>query len=299
MSNFNELEAYRQMYRIRKVEEAIIERYPAGQMKTPVHLSVGQEAAAVGTMMALPEGSLVYASHRSHAPYLAKGGSLDAMVAELYGKPDGCTGGYGGSMYLTDPRCGFMGSFAVVGDCVSVAVGAALALQRQKSQAVAVAYFGDSVPETGQFWEALNLAALWKLPILFVMEDNGYATQTALKYRQGSKFPSKPFREKVLDRYADGCEAVFRTVNSSLAIERPAFVSIFTYRYKAHVGMEDDWDMGYRSLEDEGQWHMDRDPVDLLGAKIEGEHGQHAMKKIWSAVNTEVREAFEKVGDRS
>jgi|TARA_Y100000310_G_scaffold128146_2_gene127313 pyruvate dehydrogenase E1 component alpha subunit len=304
MTEFDALEAYRRMYLIRKTEETIINEYPKSKMQTPVHLSIGQEAAAVGVMMALPEGSQVYASHRSHAPYLAMGGDLDALVGELHGAAHGSTGGFGGSMYLADPKVGFMGSFAVVGDCVSVAMGAAMASKMSGRNNTVVAYFGDSVLETGQFWEAINAAVLWELPILFICENNGYATQTPIWERQpvlngftgeiemlsdrvDGLFRSAP----VTDRGRWGVQSVFDTTRRMS--HTPTMIEIETYRYYAHVGMEDDREWGYRSGEEIDEARAG-DCLTLLGEQLAAEHGEHAMKKIWSSVNTQVREAFEK-----
>ena len=183
--DFDYFEAYRLMYLIRCTEETIIERYHRDQlMRCPTHLSIGQESATVGAMMALNLNDHVYSCHRSHAHYLAKGGDLNAMISELHGKATGCAGGWGGSMHLCDESVGFMGATPVVGDGISMAVGSALAFKLDGSSNVAVTYFGDSAVETGQFWEAANFSALHKLPVLFICENNGYATATPISERQ-------------------------------------------------------------------------------------------------------------------
>ena len=149
MQSLDLLEAYRRMYLIRHVEEEIVRHYPEGKMRTPVHLSIGQESAAVGVMMALQPDDHVYSTHRCHAHYLAKGGDLDAMIAEFYGKATGCAGGWGGSMHLIDEKVGFMGTSAIVGSSIALAVGSALAFKLSGSGQVAVAFFGDAALETG------------------------------------------------------------------------------------------------------------------------------------------------------
>ena len=166
--NFDYEQAYRLMYLIRCTEEGIIERYQElEKMRGPTHLSIGQESAAVGTMMALDPNDHIYSTHRSHAHYLAKGGDLDAMIAELHGKATGCTGGWGGSMHLVDESAGMMGAMPVVGDYVSMAIGSAIAFKLDGTDRVAVAFFGDSAVETGQFWEAANYGAA--LAVLIVI----------------------------------------------------------------------------------------------------------------------------------
>jgi len=269
-STFDPILAYRQMYYIRCVEDAIAHEYPQGEMRCPVHFSQGQEAAAVGTMMALRPTDHVFASHRSHAPYLAKGGSLDALLAELYGLGSGCTGGWGGSMYLSDPDAGFIGSYGIVGSCVAVATGAALGFKLSGSDQVAVAYFGDATLETGQFWESLNFAALHQLPILYICENNRYASQTPLHQRQ----PSVSMGERVRPWTAwDGCvpdsdvEAVWVEASWCRA-HLPAFLEIQTYRFRGHVGPGYDWHMGYRSRE-EVKAAMANDPLVRLREQLD------------------------------
>ena len=164
---------YQQMLRIRLVEEEIAKRYSEQKMRCPTHLSIGQEAVAVGVSSALTVEDKVYSSHRAHAHYLAKGGSVDKLIAELYGKQTGCTGGRGGSMHLCDLDAGFMASTAIVANSIPLAVGHALHLQTQNVEAISVAYFGDGATEEGAFYESLNFAVLKSLPVLFVCEKKG------------------------------------------------------------------------------------------------------------------------------
>ncbi len=291
---FDALDAYRRMYLIRKTEERIAAEYPKGRMRLPVHFSFGQEAAAVGVMMALQEGDHVFASHRSHHPYLGMGGSVTKMVAELYGRREGSsTGGVGGSMYLTDPECGFMGSFAIVGDCISVATGAALAFKQAQSSQVAVAYFGDAAVETGQFWESLNFAATHKLPILYVCENNGYATQTPIEQRQPQT--TMPSRVRPFMPARTVFDYQVAVVHDAAAMMRrlllPAFLEIETSRYREHVGPNYDHELGYRSRE-EVEAAEARDPLKALEAQFD----QHRdLKPVWTSVNEQVREAFDAV----
>lgn len=193
------LRAYQAAYRIRAVEEGISRRYhpdpsdhSRSPMRCPVHLSVGQECISVGVAMALedagygtPDKRHVWLSHRSHAPYLAFGGSLDKMLGELYGKATGCSGGRAGSMHLHDEAAGVMGGSPIVGSAVSLATGSAWAAKLDGADRITVVFCGDAVPETGQFWESLNFASLHRLRILYVIEDNAIATATPKDVRNG------------------------------------------------------------------------------------------------------------------
>ena len=178
------LELLRSMTRIRMVEEEIAKRYPEQQMRCPVHLSIGQEAAAVGVCAALQPTDWAFSGHRNHAHYLAKGGNLKAMLAEIYGKATGCCGGKGGSMHLTDQASGFIGATPIVGSTVPIAVGAALTAQREGKGRVVVVFLGDGAMEAGVVHESLNFAALKKLPILFACENNLYSVYSPLDVRQ-------------------------------------------------------------------------------------------------------------------
>src|SRR5947208_9656478 len=176
---------YRSLYRIRRLEEEVARVYPSDRIKSPVHLSIGQEAVSVGVCEALKPQDVVFGTYRGHALYLAKGGDLRAMVAELYGKATGCTKGEGGSMRLIGTAAGVMGTSAVVGTTIANAAGYAYALKARKSDAVVVSFFGDGATEEGVFAETLNFAVLKQLPILFVCENNGYAIHTHQSRRQG------------------------------------------------------------------------------------------------------------------
>ena len=175
---------YRALYRIRRVEEEIAAIYPTDKIKSPVHLSIGQEAVSVGICEALGRDDVVFGTYRSHALYLAKGGDLPKMIAELYGKLDGCAKGKGGSMHLIDVAARVMGASAVVGTTIPQAVGFAYALKLQRKDSVVVSVFGDGAVDEGVFHESLNFAALKSLPIIFVCENNLYAIHTHQLQRQ-------------------------------------------------------------------------------------------------------------------
>lgn len=266
----NSLEAYRWMFLIRHVEEAIAERYSREEkMRCPTHLSIGQEAAAVGVTLALRPDDHVYSTHRCHAHYLAKGGDVDAMIAELYGKATGCSGGWGGSMHLVDESVGFMGTSAIVGSSIAIAIGSATAFKLDGSGRAAVAFVGDAGPETGVFWESVNFAALNKLPILMVCENNRYSTATPLAQRQ----PQNP----ITGRVAGFGLPVYRCEDTNVTdvyeqaaqarAKLPAFMEISTYRYLEHVGPNYDWNLGYRTRE-EVEGVMVKDPVKLFRQRL-------------------------------
>src|SRR3984893_17043188 len=176
---------YRSLLRIRRLEEEIVRVYRSDCIKSPVHLSIGQEAVSVGVCAALEARDVVFGTYRGHALYLAKGGDLQRMIAELYGKATGCTKGKGGSMHLIATEKGVMGTSAVVGTTIANAVGYAYALRYRRKQSIVVSFFGDGATEEGVFAESLNFAVLKRLPILFVCENNQYAIHTHQSRRQG------------------------------------------------------------------------------------------------------------------
>jgi len=288
--SFDYEQAYRLMYRIRRTEEEIVERYHRDQqMRCPTHLSIGQEGAAVGVIMALNPEDQMYTYHRSHAHYLAKGGDLPAMIAELHGKATGCTRGWGGSMHLGDTAVNFQEACTAVGDCVSLGVGAAMAFKYDGSGRIAVVCSGDATVETGQFWEGVNFAAVHRLPIMFICENNLYSTATPIYERQ----PDSPIHERVKSFMwskqvdDDDIEAVWEAAKECRS-ERPAFLEIGTYRYLEHVGPNYDWDLGYRS-EEEVRAHMARDPLPVVRGKID----ESAALKIESDIQDDVLAAFD------
>src|SRR5438552_2099842 len=177
---------YRSLYRIRRLEEEVARVYPTDKIKSPVHLSIGQEAVAVGVCAALAPDDVVFGTYRGHALYPAKGGDMKSMVAELYGKATGCTRGKGGSMHLISTEAGMMGASAVVGTTVANALGYAYAVRVRQTGQLVASFFGDGATEEGVFAESLNFAALKRLPLLFVCENNRYAIHTHQSRRQGA-----------------------------------------------------------------------------------------------------------------
>src|SRR5919108_780042 len=235
---------YRSLYRIRRVEEEIAAVYPTDKIKSPVHLSIGQEAVSVGVCEALRHDDVVFGTYRSHALYLAKGGDLKRMIAELYGKVTGCAKGKGGSMHLLDAARGVMGASAVVGTTIPQAVGYAYALKLQRKDSVVVSFFGDGGVDEGAFHESLNFAALKSLPVIFVCENNSYAIHTHQSRRH--KFANICERARVYGIPAEqiGNNDVLRIherVSEAVLKLRsgkpgPFFFECLTHRLKEHVG---------------------------------------------------------------
>ncbi len=264
---------YVQMTRIRRAEEAIVARYPEQEIRCPTHLSIGQEAVAVGVCQALREQDVVLSGHRCHAHYLAKGGSLRRMFAELYGKATGCCGGKGGSMHLASPETGMLGASAIVAGTVPIAVGAALAAALRGSDDVSVAFFGDAGIEQGVTHESLAFAALRRLPVVFVCENNLYATLTPLSKRQVSAdvWP-RAVAHGLPGVSVDGndvlavYEAAAHAVARARAGDGPTFIEAKTYRWREHVGPNFDVELGYRTQAELDAW-MARDPL-LRHARI-------------------------------
>jgi pyruvate dehydrogenase E1 component alpha subunit len=253
--------------RIRLVEERVIALYPSDKIQSPVHLSIGQEAIAVGTCAALAPQDLVFGTYRGHAFYLAKGGDLGAMLAELYGKATGCGGGKAGSMHLAAPEVGFMGSSAVVASTVPHAVGAALAARRRGLDQLAVAVFGDGATEQGCYHESLNFAALHRLPVLFLCENNGLAVHSHRSARQAYEVVT---HARGYGIQAVACEEgwdfmrVRAVVAEAAATIRggagPVLVECRTERYMEHVGIGEDYEAGYRSRAAAERWKA-HDPL--------------------------------------
>lgn len=285
---------YRSLYRIRRVEEEVARAYPTDKIKSPVHLSIGQEAVSVGVCDALRTDDIVFGTYRGHAMYLAKGGDLNAMVAELFGKATGCTRGKGGSMHLIDPEAGVMGTSAVVGTSIANAAGYAYALQLRKSDAVVACFFGDGATEEGVFAETLNFAALKKLPVLFVCENNGYAIHTHQSRRQGRPdIRAKAEAYGVEAERLDGNDVLGLVERARAAVaklragEGPMFFEVTTYRWREHVGPGSDYQLGFRTEAERDPW-VAADAVRRLAEQLP----VRARAAIESSVEAEVAEAF-------
>ena len=287
---------YRSLYRIRRVEEEIAQIYPTDKIKSPVHLSIGQEAVSVGVCEALRGNDIVFGTYRGHALYLAKGGNLKAMIAELYGKVTGCAKGKGGSMHLIDTNAGVMGTSAVVGTTIPQAVGYAYALKLQRRDSVVASFFGDGAVDEGVFHESMNFAVLKQAPVLFICENNLYAIHSHQLDRQ----PMSNICERVrsygmpAERIEDNdILKIYERVKQSVHEIRsgksgPIFFECMTYRWKEHVGPNEDFDAGYRLRSDAEPW-IEKDPLRRLAGLLDSS----ARRKIEAEVETQISEAFE------
>jgi len=263
MAADNRAALLRSMIRIRTTEETLAQLYKDEQeMRTPTHFSIGQEATAVGVCAALQPTDVVYSGHRCHAHYLAKGGDLLGMVAELYGKELGCAHGRGGSVHLNDPEVGFVASSAILGETMAVAVGSAWAFQMDQQPRVAACFFGDGAAEEGIFHEALNFAVVKQLPVIFVCENNGYSTHTPLHVRQpaGIQIADRARTYQLPSVQVDGNDVFAVASAAAEAVERarsgqgPSFLECLTYRWREHVGPLWDYDWGYRTKDEVDSW---------------------------------------------
>lgn len=237
---------YRTMTRIRLCEESFVEFILNGEIKCPVHLYSGEEAIAAGICAVLDKKDYIFGTHRSHGHYLAKGGSLAELVAEVYCKETGCSRGRGGSMHLIDPQSGVLGTTPIVAGTISLALGAALASSIRKENRVTVSFFGDGATCEGVFYESLNFAALKRLPLLFACENNLYSTHMPIRecrpsnniFEIGTPFCIKSFR-------VDGNDVlqVYETAKKAVEMCRkgkgPIFLELMTYRLRGHVGPDD------------------------------------------------------------
>jgi acetoin:2,6-dichlorophenolindophenol oxidoreductase subunit alpha len=252
---------FEMMTRIRLAEERIAELITDKEIICPCHLYIGQETIATGVCAALAREDVVFSTHRSHGHYLAKGGDLKGMMAEIYGRASGCSGGKGGSMHLAAPAIGFPGSSAIVAGTIPLAVGAALGFQLQQRSQVAVAFFGDGATNEGAFYESLNFASLKKLPVIFVCENNLYSTHMPIAaiqadtriFQKASVFNLPGSRidgNNLGEVYATAREAVLRAKGGG----GPTLIECMTYRWRGHVGPKWDVDKGLRSQEEVDWW---------------------------------------------
>ncbi len=261
------LSLYTTMLRIRMFEEKIVELYPAQEMKCPVHLCIGQEAIAAGVCLNLAREDYVFSNHRGHGHCLAKGMPMKPMMAELYGRVTGCSRGKGGSMHLVDTSKGILGTSAIVGGGLPMGVGAALASKMKGDGRVTVVFFGDGAYDEGVFYESFNFAALKKLPVVFVCENNFYATNSP----QSSRHPACDIAGSAAAFGAPGicvdgnnAAEVYSVAREAIGNARsglgPSLIEARTYRWKGHVGPEVDYEKGARSREELLDW-MKRCPI--------------------------------------
>lgn len=291
---------YRQLLRIRLVEERIVELYPEQEMRCPVHLSIGQEAVAVGVCTELSPRDWVLSGHRNHSHYLAKGGDIKRMFAEIYGKETGCSGGKGGSMHLTDLQAGFLGATPIVGSTIPIAVGAALSASMRNEERIVAVFFGDGATETGVFHESVNIAVVKKLPVLFVCENNLYSVYSPLEVRQprGLTIASLAAAHGLRVERENGNDVELVSHISADAVQYlrggrgPVFLEFLTYRWREHCGPNYDNDIGYRTAEEFEEWQA-QDPVAKCKKRLleNGAVDQAVIAQAGKEIRAEIEEA--------
>jgi acetoin:2,6-dichlorophenolindophenol oxidoreductase subunit alpha len=295
------LEAYRRMLRIRRFEQEGTRLYKAGQIPGAYHASIGQEAAIVGACLALRDDDFITGTHRSHGHPIGKGAKLDALMAELMGKVTGVCQGRGGSMHLADSSVGILGESAIVGGGIPIAAGAALSAKVRGSDQVSLTFFGDGAANQGTFHETINMAAVWKLPVIFFCENNLYALTTPVTKSHG-----QPDIAKRANGYdipgviVDGQDVTAVYEVTRTAVERarkgqgPTLIEAKTYRFDEHqVGLNTNEGRAYRSGAEIQEYEANRDPIVLLKRlMLASGVSASALEKIDQEVDTQVTQAI-------
>ena len=289
------LNAYRQMLKIRLFEEKTNELYTSAKMPGLAHLYIGEEAVAVGVCEALRQDDYITSTHRGHGHCLAKGAKLDKMFSELLGKVDGYCRGKGGSMHIADQDTGNLGANGIVGGSAGIATGAALSIKMRASDQVAVCFFGDGALGQGLFYESMNMAQLWNLPVIYVCENNLYGEYTPTeKSTSGNRLArAEAFGMGNVEISGQDVRLVYQTakrlVERARAGEGPAFLLCHTYRFRGHhVG---DIDRPYRSREEEEKWQTENDPLKILSDWLVSD--KMVEPDLFSQIEEEVRAEVE------
>lgn len=297
LSSETKLILYKKMYLIRKAEEKIQAEYKNDEMKTPMHMSKGSEAIATGICTTLGKRVEIFSTYRSHSIYLAVTEDLKGFFTELYGKATGPGGGKGGSVHLANPGKGIIFSSAVVATNISPALGAAFANQRLDKDKIVVTFFGDGAVDEGGFWESINLACLWKLPVLFVYEDNNLAIHTSTVLRHSYSNLVKIVKQfgqiKCIEYKGTDVEKIFNLTQRAIEHLKfgPVFMSLKYYRYLEHVGVNEDFSAGYRSEKEFRKWQK-IDPIHTLKTKLVKLGFEKRLLEIEQKASKEVEEAI-------
>ena len=292
--------AWRTMVRIRRFEERVAELVEAKEIRTPCHLCIGQEAIAAGVCAALDWQDTIWGAHRSHGHYLAKGGDLRSLMAEIFCRSVGCSRGHGGSMHICAPDVGVMGTVPIVAATIPIAVGAALASKMRNDARVAVAFFGDGATEEGHFHESLNLAGVNQLPVIFVCENNLYSSHMGIHERRlKDNIPDSGAAHGIRSLTVDGNDVVqvYRATKEVVRRARsgqgPTLLECRTFRWRGHVGPAWDYDVGVKRKDELKEW-LKRDPIvhaesliaDLGAAQTELENiRRQVVAEVNDAVN--------------
>lgn len=300
LENENMIELYKTMLKIRIVERRIESEYKYDEIKTPIHLSIGQEAIAAGVCAHLKKEDYLFGTHRSHSQYLAKGGDLNKMIAEMYLRTTGCALGRGGSMHLVDPDVGVMGSSAIVGGSIPLGTGAGLAAKLQKTDRVTAIFFGDGAVDEGVFHECLNFASLKKLPVIYVCENNHYAINSHELQRHSEKNIYRLAQSyNMASEQMDGNDVLQVAQSAEAAVERarsgggPTFLECITYRWKGHIGTVDDVGDGYRPVAEHAYW-VSKCPIKWFAGYLKetGILTDELEQSIHDDISRQVEEAF-------
>jgi len=294
------LSLYFDMLRIHKVQLRIESVYHLDEMKTPIHLCIGQEAVAVGVCSTLNKDDYISSNHRGHGHYLAKGGDLKSMIAELYCRETGCSKGRGGSMHLVDISVGHIGSSSIVGGGIPIATGLALAIQMKKQDRVSVVFFGDGATDEGVLYESVNFAILKRLPVIFIYENNQFSVCSRVSDRQAGdvifhKTPTDHMYTKIVDGNSvlEVYEAAKNAVGRARSVQGPSFIECKTYRVRGHAGAGSDVNLGYRNAEEIAAWEA-KCPVASFRNKLLCERmiTEQEVAEMAREIDIEIDEAF-------
>ncbi|GHT86067.1 pyruvate dehydrogenase E1 component subunit alpha [Spirochaetia bacterium] len=289
------------MLRIRRTEERIEAEYLNDQMRTPVHLYIGQEAIAAGTCAVLRTDDTISSNHRSHGHYLAKGGDLNAMIAELHCRATGCSKGFGGSMHLIDTTVGHLGSSSIVGGGIPIGTGHALAFMMRGEDRVSVVFLGDGASEEGVFYESINFAVLKKLPVIYVLENNGIAVCSPLKNRQPGPsifhraYPQEQLSTACID--GNNVEDIYGVASAAVQRARqgkgPSFIECKTYRILGHLGTASQDVTGYRDPSEVEVWR-NKCPIETYKKQLleEGILSPEKINEMEDTITKEIAAAF-------
>ncbi len=305
MKKTESINLFKKMDYIRQVETEIINQYKFQKMRCPVHLSIGQEAIAVGVCNNLDKNDIIFTNHRSHAHYLAKGGSLFKMLSELHGLPSGCAGGLGGSMHLMDLQKKIMPSIPIVGSVIPIAAGYSWSNKFLKiKKNIVVIFLGDGATEEGTFYETLNIVKLYGLRVLFICEDNNYSVYSAKNVRRPKQFNLKKLVESfgIEFKEQDGnlVEKVFKEAKEAkkkiIKYEKPYFLKFNTFRDIEHCGPNNDDNLNYRNLKEINFWRK-KCPIKIYKNKIlkQGKININEISKIQKKNKKIILLSFKKI----
>lgn len=294
---------YQKLYLIRRAEDAIRRNYASDAMKTPMHMSTGGEAICAGVCHALRKEDQVIGTYRSHGIYLAKTMETDRFFAEMYGRVTGMAKGKAGSMHLTAPADGLICTSAIVGTTIPVALGAVYAHRQKKQDRVVAVFFGDGAVDEGVFWESLNSACSMQLPVLFVCEDNGFAVHVPKQQRHGYRSITQVvsnFECNVFSSESTDVEAIHAVTLEAIKAMResgkPSFLYLKYYRYLEHVGVNEDFNQGYRDRAEYERW-LKADPLAIQRRKLLQWYGEADIRGAEQAIDGQVDASVKRAGD--